>query len=66
MILDEEDLVFEINNLIDEKTPLGETIIENLVTIPAQALGEHLSAFLLVVNKDYSAIEAMDEFWEKE
>lgn len=66
MILDEEDLVFEINNLIDDKTPLSESVLEKLVMIPSEAMAEHLPLFQIVANENVTPLAALDELWEKE
>ncbi|MEG1616895.1 MAG: YbjN domain-containing protein [Bacteroidales bacterium] len=64
VILDQEDLVFEINYLIEENTPLTTTLVEKLTMIPAEAMSEHLAGFLLVAKDNMTAEQAFEEFWK--
>lgn len=66
VILEEEDLVFEINQLQDATTPLSSSNMDKLCAIPAEAMAEHLSSFLLIANKDFSAEDAFEAFWEEQ
>ena len=46
MLLDKEDLVFEINLLCDPTSPLSEANVERLTVVPSEALDEHLPLFI--------------------
>ena len=63
LIMGEEELVFEINNLIEEDTTISDALLEKLVNIPSEAMKEHLPAFLDVANKNALPQDVFDKFW---
>jgi hypothetical protein len=48
VLLEEEDVVFEINHLLDREAQLSEAILDKLCFIPQEAMMEHLPAILAV------------------
>jgi Family of unknown function (DUF1790). len=48
LILEERDLVFEINYLMERDQILSESMLDKLSFVPSEALSENLPAFLLV------------------
>lgn len=65
VILEEEDLVFEINYLLDPEVQMSESILDKLSLIPAEAMTEHLPSFLAVAHKNVAPAVAFDNFWEE-
>lgn len=63
VILEEEDLMFEISYLVEENTVLSPEVVDKLAMIPSEALTEHLPAFLEVA-KGKSAREVFESFWQ--
>lgn len=64
-ILEEEDLVFEINYLLDPDVQMSETILDKLSLVPAEAMAEHLPAFLAVARNTVTPEDAFERFWEE-
>lgn len=62
MLIDKEDLVFEINLLSDPTTPLSESNVEKLTIVPAEALDEHLPLFIEVASGK-NAEESAERFY---
>ena len=64
-LMDEEDLVFEINHLVDAVTPLQENVVEKLTFIPSEAMGEHLASFVLLAQSELTPQQVYEKFWEE-
>ena len=65
VLLDEEDLVFEINYLLDKDAVISPAILEKLSLIPAEAMAEHLPAFIAVGMRGEDPEEVFDRFCEE-
>ncbi|MGL4292140.1 MAG: YbjN domain-containing protein [Bacteroidales bacterium] len=65
VILEEEDLVFEINHLLDPNTQISEAILDKIALVPAEAMTEHLPSFLAVALQNQSPAHVFDRFWEE-
>lgn len=63
VILEEEDLVFEINYLLDANCQMSDAILDKLSLVPSEAMAEHLPSFMMVAKDNLSPIEAFDRFW---
>lgn len=65
VLLEEEDLVFEINHLLEKDALMSEAILDKLSLVPAEAMAEHLPSFLEVGMNNQLPATIFDRFWEE-
>ncbi|MEG0948213.1 MAG: YbjN domain-containing protein [Bacteroidales bacterium] len=65
VLLEEADLVFEINHLLEKDTQMSEAILDKLSLVPAEAMIEHLPSFLAVAHQNQNPADVFDRFWEE-
>ncbi len=61
IILDRENLIFEINHLTDSDTIMPDDVLDKLSMIPSEALFDHINAFKEVAAGKMKAEEAFKE-----
>lgn len=65
VLLEEEDLVFEINYLLEKDVQMSESILDKLSLVPSEAMAEHLPSFIAVGMRNQSPATVFDRFWEE-
>lgn len=62
-ILEEEDVVFEINYLMEPTLQIPASVMDKLTMVPAEAMLEHIEAFQAVALEGYDAQKAFEELF---